>query len=243
HLLRDAIIQKLDIAVDASHISQFSIYNDFGPLDSTQPFQPFGVVPTSGSSFYVGNVEAFSKPLSSLDLHVEWMDVPQNTYGIEGYYSTYNIDFEAYKETQKKTDSPQAQVDATNLPSMGKFKDDTYNLKMSYLNDYRWNAPSTPKPLFEYAGINPKIRTERALKFEHLPIQIDPKVWKQQGITAPRLEEDPPWGFIKLELSAPPEAFGHKIYPLALAEAVRFNAVKANAKTPVPLPLEPYTPT
>jgi hypothetical protein len=53
-------------------------YND-GSLDVTKEFQPFGPTPRRGDSFYVRSDEAFSKPLSSLTVHLELLDEEGNT--------------------------------------------------------------------------------------------------------------------------------------------------------------------
>ncbi|MEO0580616.1 MAG: hypothetical protein AAF135_00205, partial [Bacteroidota bacterium] len=242
-MLRKATIRRVEVEMEASQLHLTSLYNDYGPLDPTQPFQPFGVLPAQGANFYIGNAEAFSKPLDSLDIHIEWMDPPQNAEGLEGYYRSYNIDFETYKKQHRGGTSPKVGSTELDLPSTGKYRDEDYQLEMAFLSQYGWKDMSGRNPLFDQTPISKKIHAQRILSFQDLPLQIAPQVWKQDGITPLRLEENPSWGFIRLQLITPPEAFGHKVYPLALAEAIRFNSIKSNEKHPAPLPLEPYTPT
>ncbi|MEL7191300.1 MAG: hypothetical protein AAFO96_02600 [Bacteroidota bacterium] len=242
-MLRKSTIRRIEVEMEVSHLQLSSLYNDYGPLDATQPFQPFGVIPSQGANFYIGNAEAFSKPLDSLDLHIEWMDPPQNPEGLEGYYRSYNVDFEAYKKQHRAGISPEIGGTQPDLPSTGKYRDETYQLEMAYLSEYGWKDTSSSHPLFEHTPISQKIHTQRVLSFHDLPLQFDTRHGKSQGTEPLRLEENPAGGFIRLQLVTPPEAFGHKVYPLALAEAIRFNAIKSNENHPAPLPLEPYTPT
>ncbi|MEM9424925.1 MAG: hypothetical protein AAF975_09095, partial [Spirochaetota bacterium] len=61
-------LEAVEIELNAAEITQLSAYNDFGPLDLSQPFQPFGTLPEKGANFSVGSREVFSKNIESLDL-------------------------------------------------------------------------------------------------------------------------------------------------------------------------------
>ncbi len=70
--LRDLNITSIDLLVDVSGARNFSLQNDFGAIDTAKPFLPFGPTPDIGAALIVGSCEAFSKPLSSFVLDVEW---------------------------------------------------------------------------------------------------------------------------------------------------------------------------
>lgn len=77
-LLRRLKIGKIELAVDVKDIQQVVAFNDEGAVDTKKPFMPFGSSPKVGSSFYVGNPEAFQKSLDSVTLQLEWEGVPQD---------------------------------------------------------------------------------------------------------------------------------------------------------------------
>ena len=59
-----------------------SAASDFGVLDTSKPFLPFGPCPEAGATFTLGSSEIFSKPLESIAVHVEW----EKRYGLMEYF-------------------------------------------------------------------------------------------------------------------------------------------------------------
>lgn len=69
-------VLALDISVYAGAVRTLAVSNDFGPVDTSKPFQPFGAIPTAGSSLTIGSKEIFQKPLSFLRINIDWQTAP-----------------------------------------------------------------------------------------------------------------------------------------------------------------------
>jgi hypothetical protein len=85
--LKDVTITKVEIRVevgmeDAGYnqkgMKNLQLSGDYGILDASKPFMPFGVQPTAGNRLVIGNKEIFSKKNVSLKLNLEWKDLPAN---------------------------------------------------------------------------------------------------------------------------------------------------------------------
>lgn len=98
HQLKTLNLQQIDLTVkvDANSsqagLQQLVVQNDYGALDAGGSFQPFGPAPSVGSLFYIGSREAFSKPLTSLTIQIQWADLPNDPTapGFNGHYGGYN---------------------------------------------------------------------------------------------------------------------------------------------------------
>ena len=74
---QDITITSIELNVDVSGLRPVAASNDFGPLDTSKPFAPFGGSPTGGSSFIIGSKEIFQKDLSWLEIDLGgWMTAP-----------------------------------------------------------------------------------------------------------------------------------------------------------------------
>ena len=56
-------------------------------MSSEAPFQLFGSTPSLNSNFIIGNSEVFSKPLSYLEIELNWDNLPSD---FKDYYEAYN---------------------------------------------------------------------------------------------------------------------------------------------------------
>jgi hypothetical protein len=74
--LADIRVQQLDLSVSVTGLKTLAISNDFGPVDASKPFQPFGAMPIKNSSLVIGSREAFQKQLSECKLNVLWQLPP-----------------------------------------------------------------------------------------------------------------------------------------------------------------------
>jgi hypothetical protein len=72
--LLPALITKLQVEVERA--TSLKLNNDFGPLDSSRPFQPFGPRPVVGSTFAIESEETRLKPIQSWTPHFEWQGKP-----------------------------------------------------------------------------------------------------------------------------------------------------------------------
>lgn len=75
-LLQDVEITKIDLTVEVTHLKTLAVSNDFGPVDTSKPFQPFGAQPMANSALVIGSKEVFQKSLSKAIVNVEWQSLP-----------------------------------------------------------------------------------------------------------------------------------------------------------------------
>lgn len=107
-LLRRLKIEKIQMTVTVDGIQQVMAFNDEGAVDTKKPFMPFGSSPKAGSSFYVGNAEAFQKSLNSATLKMEWEGVPQN---FSRYYQGYELPLVNIETDPTKTANYQPDIE------------------------------------------------------------------------------------------------------------------------------------
>ena len=72
--------QGIDLTVDVDGLKTLVVSNDFGPVDTSKPFQPFGANPVLGSSLVIGSKEVFQKNLTSATINTSWQATP-DAYG------------------------------------------------------------------------------------------------------------------------------------------------------------------
>ncbi|GGG31352.1 hypothetical protein GCM10011344_35350 [Dokdonia pacifica] len=88
-------ITSLYIKVDVKGLKTFQLYNDFGQLETKNPFPLFGPTPEKDQSFIIGSNEIFSKRINTFTIQLDWDNLPQiglDTLldNFETYYEKYN---------------------------------------------------------------------------------------------------------------------------------------------------------
>ncbi len=86
---------KMNVKVDK--IKNIKCYNDLGSLDISQPFQPFGPTPGSGSYLLFTNEEICRKQVTKMNFTLKWKNLP---FSFEEYYEAYrsqNLTKDAFK--------------------------------------------------------------------------------------------------------------------------------------------------
>jgi len=73
---QDLEIKSIELTVDVAGLKTLAASNDFGPVDTSKPFQPFGSIPMQGSSFVIGSGEIFRKHLTSATIYTGWQTAP-----------------------------------------------------------------------------------------------------------------------------------------------------------------------
>jgi len=76
NVLQSIEIQSIDLTVDVTGLKTLKVSNDFGPVDTSKPFQPFGANPLEGSSLTIGSKEIFQKNLASAKIVTSWQLAP-----------------------------------------------------------------------------------------------------------------------------------------------------------------------
>lgn len=208
---------RIDVAVEGCRMLQ--LYNNIGQLSSLTPFMPFGPIPETGSYFIVGCAETVGKQLSDFNIDVQWGGLPAGIGGFKTYYQSY-----------------------------GTFDDTDFRVSTSILANGKW-LPESEKEMAVHSLFRIKAGLGGGSELsEHseLPCTALISNWSYNdslGLSTefnykPRTKK----GFFKFTLIAPKQAFGHRDYPTALANALTFNAKQKYAKFLKKLPNLPYTP-
>jgi hypothetical protein len=75
--LQEVEIGKIDLKVEVQRLKALSVSNDFGPIDASKPFQPFGAQPQTSNAVVIGSREAFQKELSEAAVNIQWQSAPR----------------------------------------------------------------------------------------------------------------------------------------------------------------------
>ena len=88
-LLCDAMLDDVTVAVHVTGVRNVVVYNNYGRLDPSKPFAPYGPLPSLSSYLVLGAPEITRKHLEALTLNLEWGRLPQDDSGFEAYYRAY----------------------------------------------------------------------------------------------------------------------------------------------------------
>ncbi|MBC7605043.1 MAG: hypothetical protein H7255_20595, partial [Ramlibacter sp.] len=122
-LLDRALLEQVVIDTRVRGVRDIVLANQYGRLDPSTPFMPFGPMPQLGSYLVFGSPEAAAKQLQRVRLNVEWSGLPQSLGGFPEHYQGYDSDF----------------------PNLG------FKAKMSVLQDGAWRTSATDpegRPMF-----------------------------------------------------------------------------------------------
>ena len=237
---------KIGVAVEG--MSNFDLENDFGLMDASKPFMPFGPQPQKGNGFYIGSQEVFTKNFTDLRMEVKWQGLPANNNFAE-VYKNYpvgikdNTNFQVKLEVRGKGswEAPSAAVKL--FPA----STDTNEIPPSGTKYIAGSAILAKPVIFQSKDLRPVLLTRQATRTHRaLPLSVRlkaPFVFRPitffslvslRKFFNPSLKE----GFLKMTLQ---QSFGHREYPTQLAYVATYNADPEN-RTKLPLPSPPYTP-
>lgn len=74
--LQDVVVQKIDLTVQVEDLKTLAVANDFGPVDTSKPFQPFGASPVANNGLVVGSKEVFQKKIFNTTINITWKNAP-----------------------------------------------------------------------------------------------------------------------------------------------------------------------
>ncbi len=212
-LLQQMSLRRLTLALDVADSTEFEVSNQFGPVDTSSPFQAFGPQPASGAALIVGSRELAGKRPSATSVNVEWDALPRAPGGFRAHYRDYRGDYDAAD----------------------------FRIRSSVLVDGVWRrsvpGENTAEAMFETdpeTGVSSGKARYAVQGLSHLRSEAggDPEQPMVFG-------QDARNGFVRLALDCPPKAFGHSEYPGLTARAVARNT---KLRVPVEMPAEPYTP-
>lgn len=208
-LLKDQLLETIEIQTDVFEVKELQIYNHISEINPSNPFYPFGAMPKIGSYMLVGNNEVFQKSLDRLAIHLEWFDLPRHQNGFYGHYASYGLP-----------------IDNT-----------VFEVKLTILDKGRWvpENPSEQQSFRLFRTETPQGHIDPAdkgkLSTRTVIDNIDMTAIRQPA-NYEALKEELVYsntvrrGFIKLELSNPPFAFAHDIYPAILTTITAENMKK-----------------
>lgn len=74
--MQGLVLISIELFTWVDGIKTVAATNDFGPMDLSKPFQPFGASPVANSGLVVGSKEAFQKHLEWLSITLTWQTPP-----------------------------------------------------------------------------------------------------------------------------------------------------------------------
>ncbi|TCN59963.1 hypothetical protein D0809_08545 [Flavobacterium circumlabens] len=147
-------ILAITIALDITGVKTFQLYNDFGELNTKNPFPPFGPIPLFHSNFIIGNNEIFSKPLDSFVINIDWDKIPSDFRTYYAAYNNYIADPDAAGPVVKSRVSLARLLNRTTdplpPPVPGPFNNPSFIADFNILQEKTWNGlimTKTSKPV------------------------------------------------------------------------------------------------
>lgn len=95
------------IRVSVNGIRNFTLYNDLGDVDTTQPFAVFGLQAEKGAWFVFGKGELGLKRLKSASLQGTWQKVPDTRSSFDQRYADYGVDASSFQVSVEYQDNNQ----------------------------------------------------------------------------------------------------------------------------------------
>ena len=189
--LLDQSFENTEVHTVVKNCRNVTVENDFGKMDASKPFLPFGSIPRDESSFTLGCPEFRNKTLDGFIFRAKWANLTEDAF---------DPDCGLYKGYLKK-------------PSKA-----TIKAKVAYLKDGAWKEITEPKELFYLKNKKKgctKIKKDfcvanieqRNSSGEEIYVSADDFVYDNQSKS----------GFLKLILHTDEVAFGHNIYALSVS--------------------------
>ena len=226
-VLKDLVVESVDLSVDVVGARNLVVQNTDGPLNASQPMPLFGSQPKIGAAFYIGSAEVFGKRLTSLDLRLEWKAPPPN------FYNHYERYFDTADDFLKNNFNGFFQVD------------------VDLLYDRSFRPLLVNQLLFKADATQPQTISAVASAFDSA--FAGGQYLEQPDLEQPQsFDTGSRFGFVRLVLTSPTpgdvsgysftvpfEAFGHNAFSRRYTEnAIALAKSTAGAK----LPNDPYTP-
>ncbi|MEZ4774817.1 MAG: baseplate J/gp47 family protein [Bacteroidia bacterium] len=240
---REPKVYKFDLGVTVAGIQNLILENDDGTIAPGKPFSPFGSAPKVGGNFYIGSHEVFSKAPSTVNIQLEWGDLP-----LTGDKLDFSTHYANYNDALFSQDSDNTGNTGNTATAVSPVDSNSYfKAGVNLLLNGNWRTfgepnspitlPSGPLALFSENAATPEDldqlrnfhsqQVDIAVAFDRLNVKRDPLL---APFTAFR--NGMARGFLQLRLL---KDFFHADYP-------RFVAKSAMERKSQLLPNEPYTP-
>lgn len=212
--LRVMQLNRLTLNVKVKAFKDIKLQNNVGPLSPSAPFQPFGPQPSIGSFLDIKNSNVFNRYLKDVTIRINWLELPKEKGGFKTYFESYGIKLEneAFKVSLSSLSGGKYTPEVTSRQHFNLF---TSDLQTQELKD------------------ESKLET---IDFKKISFQNEPQL-KNELLINEHFFKD---GAIRLELCAPSEAFGHRLFPLVFPDVMLNNIKKFRTKRAIPN--QPYVP-
>ena len=204
HIFMFPFIQLLDIInininVEVEGLKDVILFNNYGQIDHSKPFQVFGTAPKPGSYFLIGSGEVFGKPNPKVDVNIEWHQLPSYPDG----WATYFAD---YKEQVENTD---------------------FEVSIDFLKSGSWERvePKSNFQLFEERQDQQLTRKRLSDETHFTNLELTPDLSELTKLKPfkPYTSQSRS-GYLKMELTNPDFGFGFDSYQKNLYKSIRKNA-------------------
>ena len=197
---------KIEASVIDLH--NVEIYNDYGKLDTSTPFNLFGIKPEIGSKFYIGHPLLFSNSLTNLKINWQWFGLPDSIKGLVDNYDGYDL-------IENNTDF---MVSVSALQSGTWFPENDKQIISLFVDSS--DSDEEFKPVSNIRRIN-------EIDLTRLELQKTQKTY--EPLKEPNKSK---YGFMCLELLSPTGAFGHNKYNDFLQKKLNTTKSKENLNEP-----------
>lgn len=76
-IFQDIVVTSIKLKVAVENLKTLAVSNDFGPVDTSKPFQPYGASPRANNALIIGSKEIFQKKLEEASIEVKWLSSPK----------------------------------------------------------------------------------------------------------------------------------------------------------------------
>lgn len=215
NLFFDLAFIQLNIEIDVLGVSGLELQNDYGRLDASMPFMPFGPTPGIGSTFYIGHPTVFTNSLTELFVNIHWFDVPDYNNGFAEHYNGYSY-----------IDNNQVFKCKLSVLNQKVWLPDTDHQMINLFEDVEMEDEPDLAPINDFRGID-NIEVEKIAIYNATKDDFNAQVKKSKS------------GWMKMELCYPPNGFGNKEYNELIKRSIS-EGVKSK-KVVLP-PNEPWVP-
>ncbi|WP_089836480.1 hypothetical protein [Chitinophaga filiformis] len=210
-------LERIAIRANVKGYRSVRLFNNAGPLSPANPFQLFGAQPAVGSFLDIKDSNIFNTYTKDFRFKIEWLELPHMDNGFNAYYDAYDAGMlnDSFKAGISTYEDGQFQPERN--------KQQLLNLFETYRDDEGRLILSDTVTL--------KDIDIKKIRFHNKPL-LDKEPFVTDGFYTD--------GAVRLELAAPQEAFGHKLYLRLFPEVATNNANRWSKKRPIPN--IPYTP-
>ena len=177
---------KIHIKSQVLELQDIEIYNDFGKIDPSTPFNIFGTKPELGSKLFIGHPLVLCNALDHLKINAQWFGLPDYKGGFVEHYQGYDLINQ----------------------------NEDFLVRVSALNAGTWVPEEDNQVIPLFSNANPQsegsdqsvsnIRRINELDLSRL--QLNRKQKAYEPLKEPQKSK---YGYICLELASPTGAFGH----------------------------------